>query len=77
MTSKKREETRATEAVVRRLRICLRCNDYAPRFQAIRTKLSRTSYKQTHKPVSPGVLEAYILFGKAQNGTVTKQDTRT
>ena len=39
--------------------------------------LARVTNKQTHKPVSPSVLEAYTLFGKAQNGTVTKQDTCT
>ena len=43
-------------------------------FQAVRTKLSDTSYKQPQKLVSHSVLNAYNFFGKAQNRMVNQQD---
>ena len=48
--------------------MCYLCNDKMTCFQAVRTKLSHTSYKQPHKPVSYGVRKAYNFFVKNQNG---------
>ena len=45
-------------------------------FQAVRTKLSHTSYKQQHRPVSRCVLKAFNVFGKAQNRMANQPDTR-
>ena len=51
-------------------------NSWVVRFEAVKYKLSHSSYLQPHKPVSYGVSKAFS-FGKAQNSSVNQQDTST
>lgn len=47
---------------VKRLHRGKRNNNYVASFQAVRTKLSLTSYVQPHEPVSHGALKTYNFF---------------
>ena len=58
------EGEHSVQASAPTLSVCERCYDKVASFQAVRAKLSHRSYKQAHKPLSYGVLDACKVLVK-------------
>ena len=56
------------------LRMCKGCNDWVACFEAVRPKLSHTSYNQPHKPESHSAFHVKVYIFLAQNSEVNQQN---